>query len=529
MKTNYSILIALFVAGNLSAQSPMQRILGGADADRAQSLIETSDQKMIVNGATLSFGSGSADAILCKMDLLGNLIWSYTYGTTEYDNSEDAIEVTDLGIVCTGRSNLQTGFPTSALLFKTDSSGQLLWSKAAGGVANDGLVHVIETPNQDLVAVGYSGSLSSGGRDVLLIRTNSMGDTIFTRSYGSLEDEEGRGILLLADGGFLITGRQRTFPGGIPRADGLIIRTDPSGNMLWANLYGDSLWEELTGAVATADGGFLVTGSDVTFGFGGYDVVLMKIDSLGSVQWARTYGGSKTDASYDIYLNSDSTVVMAGYTESLGYGNEGSDESNIFLMKTDIGGELIWMNAFGDGLQDEAFRAAVASDGYLIPGFTRNYFPNDSSQMFIIRTDLLGQTGCHEQYTEPADTFFTMPFTPAGLTQSAGINYSNTVLVRNSAPLSNYDACLLLKAPSGETAEDIRVFPNPFSDHFTLMVPDASPESHYLVHDLTGRIIKKGYVQSSQSIISLNECTPGVYFLTLLNEEGTTTLRLLKQ
>lgn len=520
----YLLLPPLFVF-NLNvvfSQLNFQHLIGGSDHDRAQTIFNTFDNGFIINGASFSFGAGNVDATLIKTDSLGQIIWSYAYGTTVYDNSEFAIETSNHDILCAGRSNVQSGFPTAAIIFKTDSIGHLLWSKSYGGTGNDNLVQLIETSDNGYAAVGYSESLSSGSSDILLIRTDVNGDTLFTRSFGSIEREDGLSIIQLPDNGFIIIGRQITFPAGKQESDGLLLRTDASGNLLWAKQYGDSLWEELTSVRLLPDNGFIFTGSTSTFGAGNYDILLMKTDSSGNVQWSKTFGNSYTDAGYDIHITNDFSYILSGYTESLGYGHKlGGDSANIFLMKTNVNGDLQWMETYGDGLQDEAFRSAKANDGgYLIPGFTNNYLFNDSSQMVFIKTDSMGLTGCHEESVNPIDSVFNMPFHSINFNQLSGLPFNTFVLAETFFNPTNDDACLFTNINSNISKEKkINIFPNPFNNKIEISTDNNfSPEGILIVNDAYGKIIKSVKVHYSPFILDMEDLESGIYFASLITE-----------
>ena len=528
----YLLLLFLFVfKWNVGYnQLNFQHLIGGSDHDRAQTIFNTYDNGFIINGASFSFGAGNVDAILIKTGNQGQILWSYAYGTSVYDNSEFAIETSNHDILCAGRSNIQSGFPTAAIIFKTDSAGNLLWSKSYGGTGNDNLVQVIETFDNGYAAVGYSGSLSSGSSDILLIRTDVNGDTLFTRSFGSAEREDGLSIIQLPDNGFLITGRQITFPGGNEESDGLLLRTDSNGNLLWTKQYGDSLWEELTSVRLLPDNGFIFTGSTSSFGAGNYDILLMKTDSSGNVQWSKTFGNSYTDAGYDIHITDDFSFILSGYTESLGYGHKlGGDSANIFLMKTNVNGDLQWMETYGDGLQDEAFRSAKAKDGgFLISGFTNNYLFNDSSQMVFIKTDSAGLTGCHEERVNPVDSVFSMPFHSVNFNQLSGLPFNTIVLAETSFNPTNDDACLFTNLNSNISKENIiKIYPNPFNDKIEISIDkNFSPGGLLNVYDAYGKIIKSVKANYNPFVLDMGELESGIYFASLfiMNETSKGTI-----
>jgi hypothetical protein len=524
----YLVLLVFIFSNNVFAQYRFQHIIGGNDHDRAQTIFNTYDGGFIVNGASFSFGAGNVDATLMKTDNQGQLIWSKAYGTITYDNSEYAIEASDHSIFCCGRSNLQPGFPSSAIMFKTDTSGNIIWSKSFGGSGNDDLVEVIETSDHGFAAVGRCQSNSSGASDVFLIKINNNGDTIFTRSYGSTKDEEGLSVIQLPDNGFAITGRQFNFPNGIAEADGLFLRTDALGNLLWTKLYGDSLWDELSAVRITYNSGFILTGSTTSYGSGDFDIWLMKTDSSGDSEWSKIFGGRKTDAAYDIHVNYDQSYVMSGYTESLGYGHFfGDDSSNIFLLKTDSAGDVQWMETYGDGLQDEGFRSSPANDGgYIIPGFTTNYIFTDSTQMLFIKTDSMGFTGCHEERAQPADSFITMPYQYIIFNQLSGIFFGSISLSVTPFTPANDNACVFSSAGIEIKKDEYLIYPNPFVNEIRISLKDNSATRYYIT-DLCGKKLIEDYISDAETEINTGFLQTGIYILSIEDVNASTKNKLI--
>jgi len=519
MKKFYTTTILLFFAVNCFPQITFQRLIGGPQHERSQTLFSTFDGAYVVNAATGSFGAGDIDMMLIKLDATGNILWSNSYGTTVYDNAEFSIETTDHNLVSAGRSNINGGSPTSAIIFKTDSAGNFQWSKNYGGTSDDGFVHIIETSGGGYAAVGNTKTLTAGSADILFVRTDANGDTVFTRSYGTIENEAGSYVIQLADNGFLIAGRQTTMNG--TKGDGILLRTDSAGNTLWIKMYGDTLFEELTSVQQTPDGGFLAVGSTTGYGSGGFDILLLKTDSAGGVEWSHAYGGASTDAAYDVHILPGNGFLVSGFTESLGYGHRmasGFDDANIYLMKTNDTGAVQWMEVYGDGLQDEAFRSSLAADGgYLVGGFTKNFLSNDSSQAIIIKTDSMGISGCHEDTVMPADSLFMIASRDTTFEQRSGIPIGNFNLIVNSALPANDDACLFSKINSPEKSNSFEVYPNPFSDY--LNVNTGSQKSIIRITDALGNECMR--MNDAPETVKLNtsSLTNGIYFITISNEK----------
>lgn len=531
------LLTLLFISLSLfsNAQFNFQHLYGGVNHERGQTLLETFDNRFVFNGATTSYGQGSADAILIKNNNEGQIIWSKVYGMTDYDNSEYAIETYDFGYLGVGRSNVIPGSGTTdAWIFKTDSAGSLQWSKAFGNAGtNDAFIQAIRTADNGYTFIGNTRSIGVGSDDVFMVHTNANGDTIFTRTYGSPESESGLSVFQTADGGYVICGRQQTFPNGLAESDGVIIRTDVNGDLLWANLYGDTMWEEFESIAELPNGRLVLSGSTVSFGEGNYDILMMMTDNMGVPIAAYSYGGVKGDASYSIIVNPDYTLAISGYTDSFGYGHSlmGDDSTNIFLLKTDTTGAVLWMMAYGDGLQDEAFRSAKCSDGgYMISGFTVNYTFQDSTQMLFIKTDSAGFSGCHEEIVSPATASDTMDFRNAGFIQNSGVVVTVLSVTEATITTVNNDACLFAAIDGKVTLPQdmINVFPVPFRNEINVDLEKLSG-SNYTVSlvNSNGQIIFSEKYSPSMKIKTENLAS-GFYCVVVSGNDGVVVKKILK-
>lgn len=530
-----STLFLVCICAAAHAQFNFQHLFGGVSHERGQTLLETSDNRFLFNGATLSYGQGSADAIFIKTNNQGQTIWSKVYGLSDFDNSEFAIEANDLGYVGVGRSSVGiVSGATDAWIFKTDSAGTLQWSKAFGNPgANDGFVQAIRTADNGYTFIGNTQSLGAGSYDVFMVHTDANGDTLFTRAFGTNESESGLSVIQTSDGGYAICGRQQTFPNGIAESDGLIIRTDVNGNMLWANLYGDTLWEEFESIRELSNGHLAIGGSTVSFGQGNYDILLMLTDSAGVPTDAFAFGGPMSDASYDLHVTSDNAFVLSGYTESFGYGHSlmGSDSTNIFLLRVDSIGRLEWMMTYGDGLQDEAFRSSKTSDGgYMISGYTTDYTPADSTQMLFIKTDAFGFTGCHEELVTPITEMDTMNYINAGFIESSGVGVASVNPIEASITTVNNDACLYSQIANTTIDQflNAKIYPVPFNNELTIDWMDKS-SSGYCVRILNtnGQVVYFDKENRSGKI-NTSLFAPGIYCIEISDNEKIEIHKALK-
>jgi outer membrane protein assembly factor BamB len=135
---------------------------------------------------------------------------------------------------------------------------------------------------------------------------------------------------------------------------------------VWSKTYGGSADDKAYTVLQTGDGGYLVVGSTGSYGAGGLDMWLVKTDVSGDLQWSKTRGGSNDDVAYSAIQTSDGGYALAGYTKSFGAGME-----DFCLVKTNSAGDLTWVRWWGGGSTDIAHCVVQTWDGgYAMVGYT---------------------------------------------------------------------------------------------------------------------------------------------------------------
>jgi WD40 repeat protein len=227
---------------------------------------------------------------------------------------------------------------------------------------------------------------SHGKEDAWIVKLNSGGDTVWTRTLGGTGDDEVSAIITTPDGGYLVTGSTDSEDGDITdkrpyfNKDAWVMKLDGSGHLVWSKTFGSFGYDAGYSVIGTADGGWLVAGvagnnnGDVTGYHGGGDVWVLKLDNHGDRQWAKSYGGSGWDEAHNIIAVPDG-YVLAGLTNSAdgdvtGYHKPTFIGSDILLVKIDLSGNKIWAKAFGGTHDETATGLAAAPDGYVVAGYT---------------------------------------------------------------------------------------------------------------------------------------------------------------
>jgi hypothetical protein len=299
------------------------------ERDEAWSVQQTSDGGYIVTGNTRSFGAGGYDVWLLKTDANGDTLWTRTYGGSGTDYGHSVEQTPDGGYMIGGKTTSFGAGSYDVWLLKTDANGDTLWTRTYGGSRIDQALDAHQTSDGGYVLVGYTESFGAGSADFYVVKTDANGDTIWTRVYGGELRDECQSIRETADGGYFLAGYSRSF-GASDELNIYLVKTDANGDTLWTRTYGGVEDDWTYDGQQTPDGGYFIAGTSYSFGPGLYDFWLLKCDANGDTLWSRLYGGGESDDARAFQLTSDGAYAICGYTESYGAGSQ-----DIWLVKVE--------------------------------------------------------------------------------------------------------------------------------------------------------------------------------------------------
>jgi len=246
-------------------------------------------------------------------------------------NSEDSIrwmEETNGSLLLMGMSDSREGNGNNDfLLKKTDLSGNILWEKYHGGT-NDDRGYVVREVNDGLVLAG----------------------AMLSKTYGDLK----------TNGGW----------------DGLVIKTDKVGNVIWKQNYGKNRGETIRDIIKTNDNGYIFCGYTFSYDYethhGGKDFWIVKTDHNGKIKWEKVLGGSNYDMAYSVVQTRDNQYVVAGYSFSTNGDLEGMNNhggGDYWIVKLDYSGNIVWSKLYGGSGWEEVRQVIETRDrGFLLAG-----------------------------------------------------------------------------------------------------------------------------------------------------------------
>lgn len=318
------------------------RTFGGDLADVLYSVEQTLDSGFILAGQTRSFGMGNTDAYLIRTDARGNLIWSKTYGGVDFDWFSCIQRTEDNGFIACGS--------TSGIFYltKIDLDGNILWTKsiAAGSWASS----IQQTFDKGYIITGYA---VVGDYHICLVKTDSVGNVVWSKISASSLGEGGQCVKQCSDSSYVITGYTNDFGAGAQ--DAFLLKVDTSGNFKWMKTYG-GIWEDIGYHLEqTSDNGFVISGRTESFGPNigtARNVYLVKTNPIGDVMWTKAYGSvinngycvkQTIDNGYIVVSNPSTLQVIK--TDSLGH-TGGCNEYNTNTIESSVSPALVSRSTF---------------------------------------------------------------------------------------------------------------------------------------------------------------------------------------
>ncbi len=463
-------------------QNSFFKLYSGSGYDRGEGIVQLEDSSYVITGSSSSW-SESSQAFLLKIDAEGNYLWSQSYGGPESEAGKRVLYNADLGYYITGFSNSFGVGDFDAYLVKTDLNGNKLWEKTYGKPSNwERINDAIWTKDSTILMVGEVQATNGEASDILIIHADKNGDTLWTKTFGSIGEDRANSIISVQDSLFIIGGEMFIPDSNLVK--GFILKMNAQGNIIWENTVSD-----LAGKYGVSD---LSLGLNKIYVIGFRELNPEKFDE---------YAGIFDLDSNLIYQNTNENldpIVSTYFSEVsflssqnkivIAYGkiNSGFEEQdyNIFVANFD-GIVFYWLNQYhgiiNEGL-DEAGQLLVTNDGaYVLVG------TNSSTGLFANTSN----GGSHIYVMKVgANNDFPITFNVNTLNQLVEIeSLANTI--------------------------QAKISPNPFNEELTISLSSEIPIQGIIYNALLEEVLK--FDVFGETTIQTDNLSPGAYFVKLGN------------
>jgi len=454
-------------------------VYGGANHDFAKQIISTSDSGYLVIGSTSSFGVANSDMYIIKTDRNCNRQWSHIYGSAAIEWGYAARETSDGGFILCGftNQNLSTGY--DIYLLKIDAAGAISWSKTIGNADWDFGYGIERSADSGFIIIGKTYSPSNGGSDVLIVKTDSLGNLAWEKNYGGAGDESANTIYKTKQGDYLVLGETNSYGAG--DKDFYLLKINENGDTLWTKTYGTPAFDAGYSIDTTAAGNYFLFGTSEGNPLRpGKEFYLMEMTPAGDTLYTIFDGGAGDEEGRYILQLPDGDHIFGGMTNSGGLGGKA-----LYMIGFHSNGSFIGGAYWGGTDDEEGYSVALGKDGQIVFAGTTTSDSFGNEDVYLVRIDTI---------------------LPSPLNYPLSMHYYN-------------DSLVSVNDISPGQENKFRVSPNPFHESATIGMENNKnlnfKNCMIAISDIAGRTIKTispnrfPFVFENKGVLK-----PGVYIIS---------------
>jgi uncharacterized delta-60 repeat protein len=281
--------------------------------------------------------------------------WVKTFQGDITDGVEAVAVAPNGDVVVAGTTN------NAAWVLRLDEKGNVKWGKTYGMGVLSKAASVAVADNGDVIVAGWTQGLSAGEVDFWVLRLDENGKVKWEKTYGGDDEDYAHAVAIAKNGDIIVVGDTKSF--GPSFTSVWVLRLDGGGNIKWQKTYGSDGDETAYAVAITKNGDIIVAGDTNSFGAGGSDFWVLRLDENGNVRWQRTYGGDGEDHARAVAIAKNGDIIVAGTTESFGAGGY-----DAWVLRLDEKGNVKWEKTYGNMADDYANAVAVAPNGNIVVG-----------------------------------------------------------------------------------------------------------------------------------------------------------------
>ena len=524
------LFLMVFLPRASFGQDLYHATFGGTDTDVLRSIEKLDDGTYLLAGDSESYGDpNNRDYFISTMDTNGILSNSWTVGTDERDILYKAFKLGDDYILAglTTKNNNSSTKDDWVITRRDATTGSNVWTKVWGwNNQNDELRDVLKDESNNIVACGlaFTELLTADTRGAI-IKYNSFGTLEWAKFYrGGGSTNKFRKIKEVADG-YVAVGISGYLDNGNDNNVFMAKTTKDGTNLLWAKIYDKDFPSIGSTHLVILDNGDMIIADNVAQSGTDEDILLIRTNSSGEVSWANKYGSTQKETCNFLHLSDNGDLIVGGSTTSFGNGGE-----DAMAFKVDLAtGDVAWSHSYG--MEDnDAFNdiASFGDDCFIAVGRTRSFNAGGStSDAYIVKLNGNGQeveeceetneiTLTKESTTVTNETMPSVPF--------SWVNWDNEVtaptFIADDQSATINKSCIFTPVFESFNEVMIEVFPNPASNQINFSINNYEGNNlELLVTNYFGQIVHQEGI-NWQTSLSVFDWPKGVYIYHLKTEEG---------
>jgi hypothetical protein len=400
--------------------------------------------------------------------------WAKTFGGSNWDGAHAIQQTEDGGFIVAGYGDWPYG---DLWVLKLEEDGDIEWRKSYGQTLVDKAHAIQQTEDGGFIVAGetYSGQSGSGDIDFWVLKLKENGDIEWQKTYGEDENESASSIQQTKDGGFIVAGETRSFTDlGL---DLLVLKLDELGNVQWQKAYGFRCFDYVHAIQQTKDGGYVLAGEAMSLYPGEEDAIVIKLMENGDIEWQKTYGSTEIDSAYAIQQTKDGGFIVAG---------KSNHPTDLWMLKLEEDGDIAWDKTYGTAESDWGTSVQQTEDaGYIVAG-------GSSGDVWVLRFRENGDLAWQKRYGGVARDGASSVnqtedggYVVAGSTDSFGLGESDFWMLKLHGGGNIPDCPAVLASTATEGLTDAVVSAAGFSERdvsvlidpttVTEEIPDATP------------------------------------------------------
>lgn len=480
----------------LNAQKQFQRFYGDVYSEGFNAAVRSSDGTYVLVGGTYSGGFGSEDIFLMKTDADGNPLWLATYGGSDVEIVSDVLE-TQNGFVLTSTTRSFGGSTYEAMLSRSAANGTLVWQKTMSTGEHDNFRCVRKTIDGHYIVGG------SVGKHACLLKVNDSGNLVWYKSFIEGGSSSAGAVIQTKDSGYALAGTQYTSAG---KMNVILVRTDASGDTLWTRCFTAAGDADVYGLAETEAGNFVLSGSAGVAG-SGQEMLLMQVSAGGNLLWAKTYGGAGNDYGKNLQVLPNG-YVLAGQTMSFGAG-----VWDFVLLHTDLNGQVSWSRTYGTDKSDFANAVMPGGDGgFVVLGESYGGQIGQTDGL-LVKTDASGKTPCSDTASFATATLSMTPiaFKPYS---SAAPTWSSVTALTLADTFNMRIQCMstglkVLKQ------NQYGITPNPSEGPVRIELPETNCLYSIVIRNISGQTVYSSAFAGNSAVLINPQIPAGLYVIEI--------------